>query len=137
MHDIKAIRENAALFDAGWRRRGLSPQARAILDADAKLRAAQTAKQEAEAARNAASKEIGKAKAAKDEARASELMAQVAAAKETIERAGAEEAQWSKSRDDLLAGLPNLPAHDVPEGADEHGNIEVRRWYLKDRKSVV
>lgn len=132
MHDIKAIRENAALYDSAWARRGLSAQTPAILEADTKLRAAQTAKQEAEATRNAASKEIGKAKAAKDEARASALMAQVAAAKETIERAGAEEAQWSKVRDDLLASLANLPAPDVPDGADEHGNIEVRRWYRED-----
>ncbi len=131
MHDIKAIRENPALYDAIWARRDLSAQTPAILEADAKLRAAQTAKQEAEAARNTASKEIGKAKAAKDEARAAELMAQVAEAKETIERVGAEEAQWSKKRDDLLASLPNLPAPDVPDGADEHGNIEVRRWYIQ------
>jgi seryl-tRNA synthetase len=138
MHDIKAIRDNPALYDAAWARRGLSARegldsiTDEILSADTKLRAAQTAKQEAEAQRNAASKEIGKAKAAKDEARASELMAQVAAAKETIERAGAEEAQLSKQRDDLLASLPNLPALDVPDGPDEHGNIEVRRWYRKD-----
>jgi seryl-tRNA synthetase len=131
MHDIKAIRDNAALFDAAWARRGLSPQTSAILDADAKLRAAQTAKQEAEARRNAASKEIGKAKAAKDEARASALMAEVAAAKETIERVGAEEAHWQEQRDDLLASLPNTPAADVPDGADEHGNVEVRRWYIQ------
>jgi seryl-tRNA synthetase len=131
MHDIKAIRENPAPYDAAWGRRGLSAQTPSILEADAKLRAAATAKQEAEAARNAASKEIGKAKAAKDEARASELMAQVAAAKETIERVGAEEAEWAKKRDDLLASLPNLPALDVPDGADENGNIEVRRWYIQ------
>jgi seryl-tRNA synthetase len=131
MHDIRAIRDNAALYDAAWGRKGLSPQTPAILEADAKLRAAATAKQEAEAQRNAASKEIGKAKAAKDEARASELMAQVAAAKETIERAGVEEAKYAKERDDLLASLPNLPAPDVPDGADEHGNIEVRRWYIQ------
>jgi seryl-tRNA synthetase len=131
MHDIKAIRENAAIYDAAWKRKGLSEQTSAILEADARLRAAQTAKQEAEAARNAASKDIGKAKAAKDEARASELMVQVAAAKETIERAGAEEAKYAKERDDLLASLPNLPATDVPDGEDEHGNIEVRRWYIQ------
>jgi seryl-tRNA synthetase len=131
MHDIKAIRDNAALYDAAWARRGLSSHTATILDADTKLRAAQTAKQEAEAARNAASKEVGKAKAAKDEARASALMAEVAAAKETIERVGAEEAHWQKQRDDLLAGLPNLPAIDVPDGADENGNVEVRRWYIQ------
>lgn len=131
MHDIRAIRENPAAYDAEWARKGLSAQTPAILEADAKLRAASTAKQEAEAARNAASKEIGKAKAQKDEARAQALMADVAAFKATIEEAGAEEARWQKVRDDLLASLPNLPAPDVPDGADEHGNIEVRRWYIQ------
>jgi seryl-tRNA synthetase len=132
MHDIRAIRENAALYDAAWARKGLGAQTPTILEADAKLRAASTAKQEAEAARNAASKEIGKAKAAKDEARAAELMAQVAAFKAKIEEAGAEEAKQQKARDDLLASLPNVPAVDVPDGADETANIEVRRWYKRD-----
>jgi seryl-tRNA synthetase len=131
MHDIRAIRENPALYDAAWARRGLSAQTPAILEFDAKLRAATTAKQEAEAARNAASKQIGQAKAQKDEAKAQALMAEVAALKEKIESAGAEEATLQKQRDDLLASLPNLPAADVPDGADENANIEVRRWYIQ------
>ncbi|MEZ5994562.1 MAG: serine--tRNA ligase [Hyphomonadaceae bacterium] len=131
MHDIRAIRENAALFDAAWARKGLPAQTPAILKADAELRAASTAKQEAEAARNAASKEIGKAKAAKDNARAEALMAEVAAFKATIEKAGADETAAQKARDDVLAALPNLPAPDVPDGEDEHGNVEVRRWYIQ------
>jgi seryl-tRNA synthetase len=132
MHDIRAIRENPALYDAAWARRGLAPQSAAILDADAKLRAAATAKQEAEAARNAASKAIGQAKAQKNEASAAALMHEVAASKAKIEEAGAEEAHWQKARDDLLAALPNLPALDAPDGADENANVEVRRWYKKD-----
>ena len=132
MHDIRVIRENPALYDAAWARRGLSEaDAEAILEFDAKLRAATTAKQEAEAARNAASKQIGQAKAQKDEAKAQALMAEVAALKEKIESAGAEEAALQKQRDDLLASLPNLPAPDVPDGADENANIEVRRWYIQ------
>lgn len=131
MHDIRAIRENPALYDAAWARRGLAPQAQTIIDLDLKLRAASTAKQEAEAARNAASKAIGAAKAQKNEAEAERLMAQVADAKTRIEQAGAEEARWQRQRDTLLASLPNLPAHDVPDGADEHGNVEVRRWYIQ------
>src|SRR5262244_3942424 len=103
MHDIRAIRDNAALYDAAWARRGLSAQSAAILDADTRLRVAATAKQDAEAARNAASKQIGQAKAQKDETRAQELMAQVAAFKTTIENASADEAKWQKTRDDLLA----------------------------------
>jgi len=132
MHDIRAIRENPDLYDAAWARRGLPPMAKKIIDLDAKLRTASTAKQEAEAQRNAASKAIGAAKAKKDEAEASRLMEQVAALKLRIEETGVDEAKWQKERDDLLASIPNLPAPDAPDGADENGNVEVRRWYLKD-----
>ncbi|MEQ1817270.1 MAG: serine--tRNA ligase [Terricaulis sp.] len=132
MHDIRAIRENPDLYDAAWARRGLPPMAKKIIDSDAKLRAASTAKQDAEAQRNAASKSIGAAKAKKDEAEASRLMEQVAALKTRIEETSLDEAKWQKERDDLLASIPNLPAIDAPDGADEHGNVEVRRWYLKD-----
>ncbi|WP_395647950.1 serine--tRNA ligase [Terricaulis sp.] len=132
MHDIRALRENAALFDAGWARRGLEPQSKRIIDADSKLRAAATAKQDAEAQRNAASKAIGAAKAKKDEAEADRLITQVAALKQRIEETSAEEAKWQKARDEMLSSLPNLPAPDVPDGVDEHGNVEVRRWYKRD-----
>ncbi len=132
MHDIRALRENPALYDAAWARRGLPPHAKKIIDLDTKLRAASTAKQEAEAQRNAASKAIGAAKAQKNDAEADRLIEQVAALKQRIEDTSIDEAKWQKERDDLLASLPNVPAHDVPEGADEHGNVEVRRWYKAD-----
>lgn len=131
MHDIRAIRETPELYDAAWARRGLEPQARKIVDLDARARAASTAKQEAEAQRNAASKAIGQAKAQKNDAEAERLMMQVAALKARIEESGAEEAKWLKQRDDLLASLPNLPAPETPDGADEHGNVEVRRWHMQ------
>ena len=132
MHDIRAIRDNPALYDAAWARRGLPLQTPAIIAADAKLRAASTAKQEAEAARNAASKAIGAAKAQKNDAEANRLIDQVAALKLRIEETGADEAEWQRKRDDLLSSLPNLPEPQVPDGADEHGNVEVRRWYKHD-----
>jgi seryl-tRNA synthetase len=131
MHDIRAIRENPDLYDAAWARRGLPPMAKKIVDLDAKLRVASTAKQEAESQRNAASKAIGAAKAKKDEAEAARLMEQVAALKQRIEETSVDEAKWQKERDDLLASIPNLPAPDAPDGADEHGNVEVRRWYIQ------
>jgi seryl-tRNA synthetase len=131
MHDIRAIRENPDLYDAAWARRGLPPMAKKIIDVDVKLRTASTAKQEAEAQRNAASKAIGAAKAKRDEAEASRLMEQVAALKQRIEDTSVDEAKWQKERDDLLASIPNLPAPDAPDGADEHGNVEVRRWYIQ------
>ncbi|MES1202067.1 MAG: serine--tRNA ligase [Pseudomonadota bacterium] len=133
MHDIRAIREDFAAFKSALGRRSLNDEQRAQIDAilklDERFRAATTAKQEAEAARNAASKQIGQAKAQKDEARASALMAEVATLKTKIEEASAEEAKAQKERDDILASLPNIPAIGVPEGADEHDNIEERRWW--------
>jgi seryl-tRNA synthetase len=133
MHDIKAIRDDFAAFEAAWGRRNLSHDVRAkiarILPLDEALRAAKTRKQEAEAGRNAASKAIGAAKAKKDEAEAARLMEDVARLKGVIDEAGAEEAQAEADLHDILAGLPNLPAADVPDGVAEHGNIEQRRWY--------
>jgi seryl-tRNA synthetase len=131
MHDIRAIRETPDMYDAAWARRGLPVQAKKIVELDAKLRAASTAKQEAEAQRNAASKAIGQAKAQKNDAEAARLIEQVAALKQRIEETGADEAKWHKQRDEVLSSLPNLPAADVPDGADEAANIEVRRWYIQ------
>ena len=128
MHDIKAIRETPAAYDRGWSSRGLSPQTPAILELDRKLRAAQTALQDAQSRRNDASKLIGQAKAKKDEAEAQRLMAEVDSLKSVM----AIETDIEKAADEelgaLLAALPNLPAADVPQGADEHGNAEQRRW---------
>jgi seryl-tRNA synthetase len=136
MHDIKAIREDFAGFKATLGRRALSPEMRANLDRivalDEALRAAKTIKQEAEAGRNAASKAIGAAKAQKNEAEATRLMEEVARLKSVIEEAGTKEAEQDKALFDILASLPNLPATDTPDGEDEHGNIEVRRWYKGD-----
>ena len=128
MHDIKAIRDNPQAYDQGWSSRGLESQTPAILEIDRKLRAAQTALQDAQSRRNDASKLIGQAKARKDEAEAQRLMAEV----ERLKTAMAIETDLEKTLGEelraLLSGLPNLPAADVPHGADEHGNAEQRRW---------
>ncbi|THD59426.1 serine--tRNA ligase [Phenylobacterium sp.] len=130
MHDIRALRENPEPYVKGWDSKGLSGSGLVgeITALDAKLRAAQTAWQTAQAERNDASKKIGQAKAGKDEAEAQRLMAQVEALKTTLETAQAEEREASQALNDLLAGLPNIPAEDVPWGKDEHDNVEVRRW---------
>src|ERR1700761_9394544 len=130
MHDIRALRENPEPYVKGWDAKGLSGSELVgqITALDAKLRAAQTAWQTAQAERNDASKKIGQAKAAKDEAQAQALMAQVEGLKATLEAAQADEREASQALNDLLAGLPNIPAPDVPAGADEHDNVEVRRW---------
>lgn len=127
MHDIRAIRDDPASFDHALRRRGLAPQADALLAIDSEWRSATTRKQSAETARNQASKAIGLAKAQKDEARADGLMRAVEEAKEIIARAGEEEARLHAQLHAILSAIPNLAQNDVPEGADEHANVEVHR----------
>ncbi len=128
MHDIKAIRDNPEAYDAAWAKRGLAPQSAAILAIDQRLRAAQTAGQEAQSKRNDASKLIGQAKGRKDEAEAARLMEAVEGFKVELAAAGDAEKVESEALRGLLASLANLPADDVPLGEDEHGNVEVRRW---------
>jgi len=130
MHDVKAIRDESEAYRRAWASRGVDDaggKVDAILATDAALRAAQTALQAAQSRRNDASKLIGAAKAQKNEERAAELMAEVEALKgEMAAQAEAEAAHGAALRD-LLAALPNLPAADVPDGEDEHGNVELRR----------
>src|ERR1700689_4605041 len=124
MHDIKWIRDNAAAFDAGLKRRGLEPFSGSLLAIDEKRRAAILKSEQAQARRNAASKEIGDAKKAKDEACAAKLMAEVAELKTTMPEL---EAATKAADDELataLAAIPNLPLDEVPDGTDEHGNVQ-------------
>ena len=128
MHDLKAFRADPAAFDAALARRGVAPVSAAVLEADARLRATQTALQAALARRNEASKAIGAAKAKRDEETAAALMAEVAALKDSIAAGEAEERAQQAEVDALLAAIPNLPAPEVPEGTDETGNVEMKRW---------
>ncbi len=130
MHDIRALRENPAPYVKGWDARGLSGSALVaqILELDTRLRAAQHGWQTAQAERNDASKKIGAAKAARDEAEAARLMAQVETLKAVLDTESEAERTAGQALNDLLAGLPNIPASDVPSGKDEHANVEVRRW---------
>jgi len=134
MFDLRAIRENPDAFDADWKKKGLEPQTPAILVLDADLRAAKTTKQEAESARNANSKLIGKAKASGDEAEFERLRAEVAKAKETIEQMGEEETRLEGELNDILLGLPNLPLDAVPEGDDEENNVQQGNGWGDPRK---
>ncbi|TAJ69548.1 MAG: serine--tRNA ligase [Phenylobacterium sp.] len=128
MHDIRAIRETPELYEKAWAAKGSSGKVAAILDFDARLRAAQTAGQVTQAARNEASKKIGQAKAQKDEAEVQRLMAEVEALKTDLANHAEMERLAGESLHEILASLPNIPLPDVPVGADEHDNVEVRRW---------
>ena len=131
MHDIRAIRDNPEAYVAGWSSRGVDDAADVvarILALDVDLRAAQTTGQEALAKRNAASKAIGAAMGKKDMAEAERLKAEVEALKGEIAEAGEAETVKGAELRDLLAGLKNLAADNVPDGADENGNVEVLKW---------
>ncbi|MEM8631048.1 MAG: serine--tRNA ligase [Pseudomonadota bacterium] len=128
MHDIRLIRDTPGVFDAAMEKRGVEIRSSDILAIDEARRARITAAEEAQAARNAASKEVGAAKARGDEAEFEHLRALVAAKKEEIAELE-EEAKGENLRlRDILMSLPNLLAEDVPVGADEEDNVEIRRW---------
>ena len=126
MHDIKSVRTDPAGFDAAMARRGVVSAASPLLSADARLRAIQTELQAALAQRNDASRAIGVAKAKRDNAGTDALMAEVAALKENIPGLEADERAAQAALTDAAAAIPNLPAADVPDGADETGNIVIK-----------
>lgn len=124
MHDIKSIRDNPAAFDAALKRRGLEPVSASLLAIDERRRAAILASEQAQARRNSASKEIGDAKKAKDDARAAKLMAEVTALKTTMPELEAATKAADEELAKELAAIPNLPLDEVPDGVDEHGNVQ-------------
>ena len=128
MHDIRAIRENPAAFDAALARRGLSPLSSDVLTLDEARRAAILASETAQAAQNAASKEVGAAKARGDDAEFERLRALVAEKKAEVAAMTTEAGEKDAELRDMLLRIPNSPLAEVPQGADEAGNVEIRRW---------
>lgn len=131
MHDIKAIRSEPERFIEGWGKRFIDdPKALVdqLIELDEARRASETRRQEAETARNAASKKIGQAKASGDEAEFERLRGEVAQYKKNIETEGEQAEKLSTELGDKLAGLPNLPADSVPVGPGEDDNVEARKW---------
>jgi seryl-tRNA synthetase len=124
MHDIKSIRDNPQAFDASLARRGLKPLSASLLAIDETRRAAILASEQAQARRNAASKEIGDAKKAKDDARAAKLMAEVADLKTTMPELEAAAKTADEELTKELSAIPNIPFDEVPDGVDEHGNVQ-------------
>jgi seryl-tRNA synthetase len=125
MHDIRWLRENPEEFDRGLARRGLEPRAGEVLALDKEWRALETAAQETQATRNRLSREISAAKARGDPA--ADVLRQIQERKEIEAATAARAAGLRKQLDGLLAGLPNLPAPEVPDGPDERANVELRR----------
>ncbi|MBD3763700.1 MAG: serine--tRNA ligase [Rhodobacterales bacterium] len=128
MHDIRALRDDPASFDAALARRGLQPLSAGLLAMDEARRARILAAETAQAEQNRASKEVGAAKARGDEAEFERLRALVAEKKAEIARLTAEAAEEDARLAAALAVIPNLPLPEVPEGRDEADNVEIRRW---------
>ncbi|OJJ11873.1 serine--tRNA ligase [Alphaproteobacteria bacterium AO1-B] len=126
MFDIKWIRENADAFDKALAKRGYEPSAANLIALDDSRRSHITQLQEAQERRNAASKEIGKAKGSGDDARAQELIDEVAQIKAFIQSGEEEERKLIAALEEAMAVIPNLPHDDVPEGADEADNVLYR-----------
>ena len=131
MHDIAYIRSNPQEFDAALARRGAEPVADRIIALDAQKREATTRVQQAQSRRNEASKAIGQAMGRGDKEKAEALKAEVAEIKASMPEWEEAETAAGEELKDLLAILPNLPAEDVPEGADEADNVELHSWGTK------
>ena len=124
MFDLKAIRDDPETFDRGLARRGLPPRSPEILALDKDWRAVQTRAEQLQAERNKLAREIGGVKAKGGDA--AELMRRVVESKDEGARLEAEAAQRKTEIDALLAGIPNIPLGDVPDGEDEHDNKLMR-----------
>jgi seryl-tRNA synthetase len=125
MHDIRFIRESPAAFDAGLKKRNLAPLSAELLEIDKRRRAAISESEGLQARRKALSQQIGIAKRKGEPTEA--LMAEVAALEESLKKGETEAARLDEELKRHLEVLPNLPADEVPEGTDEHGNVEIRR----------
>ena len=128
MHDIRLIRENPQAFDAALARRGLGPVAAELVALDEQRRALSTQLQEAQSRRNEASKQIGQAMGQGDTDKAEALKAEVAQLKQSMPELEERDRALAKELEDALAVIPNLPADDVPQGADEADNVQVALW---------
>ncbi|WP_349367103.1 MAG: serine--tRNA ligase [Nitratireductor rhodophyticola] len=127
MLDIKWIRENPQALDEALKKRGADPESAKLLALDEARRQHLTKLQEAQERRNAASKEIGKAMASGDKELAEKLKAEVSELKSFVQDGEAEERRHDAALNDALARIPNVPLDDVPVGADENDNVEVRK----------
>ncbi len=128
MHDIRAIREYPEAFDAGLARRGQPAMSAQLLEIDQHKREVQNKLQELLSRRNALSKEVGEAMKKGEKEKAEAIKSEVASLKDALTANEEQERRLTAQLNDALAAIPNIPLDEVPDGADEHGNIEVRRW---------
>jgi len=128
MHDIRAIRENPNAFDVAMKRRGLTPMSESVLKLDEERRSMILAAETAQAAQNKAAKDIGAAKASGDTTAFERLREEVSAKKSEVTELQNAAKALDAQLTELLASLPNLLHSEVPDGADENDNAELRTW---------
>ena len=128
MHDIKYIRENPEAFDAALKRRGTAPSSSEIIGIDKERRGFETVHQSQLADRKLVAKAIGQAKASGNDKLYQELLENAQLDNRLAESSLELSENRQRQLHDLLASLPNLPADDAPDGADENDNVEIARW---------
>lgn len=131
MLDIRWICDNPQAFDNSLARRGLKPMAQKLIALDEARRTHMAGLQEAQARRNAASREIGRVKAGGDQTAVRRLIEEVAKLKTFIHEGEEEQRRLDKAFHDRMIAIPNRPCADVPDGADETANVEHHRHDVK------
>lgn len=124
MHDIKLIRDNPDAFDAALKRRGLPAAAQRLASIEGRRLAINRVLESWRARRKVASDKIHQAIKAKDELEAKRLKEEVAECKTSITTLEAEQKEVDQEIKTALAEIPNLPSDEVPDGVDEHGNVQ-------------
>jgi seryl-tRNA synthetase len=128
MHDIKAIRDNPQAFDAGLARRGLAALSPSLMAMDHHKREVQNKLQDMLSRRNALSKDVGEAMKKGEKEKAEVIKSEVSSLKDALAANEELERHLTAQLNEALAAIPNIPLDEVPDGVDEHGNVEVRRW---------
>ncbi|MEM0929651.1 MAG: serine--tRNA ligase [Pseudomonadota bacterium] len=128
MHDIRAIKDDPAAFDAAMERRGSDVRASLLLAIDEQRVTAVKAMNDAQAEQKVVSKKIGAAKASSDEAAAEAAMAEVGQLKDRVKVLEEQERVLAAKLHEALLPIPNVIDADVPDGADEEDNVERHRW---------
>ncbi|AFU97827.1 serine--tRNA ligase [Simiduia agarivorans] len=126
MLDSKYVRNNPEEVAQKLAKRGYSLDVAAIKGLEEQRRAIQSSTESLQQERNSRSKSIGQAKAKGEDI--APLLAEVEDLKGKLSAAETELSNVQAALDELLAGVPNIPADEVPEGLSEDDNVEVRRW---------
>lgn len=128
MQDINRIAQNSAEIKKLMKFRADPADFDRILSLNEERKSAQAEADALRSRRNALAKEIGAAKASKDEAKAAALLKEGESLKDKVSQLEAKQAEKESALTAILERIPNCPAPEVPEGADASSNKEIKRW---------